>query len=188
MLLCNVRGVVETERFIAVPEPTLEEFRFRFLIQIRNRILHKTLPLMLEAALFPRKLSCHFRFFGFFCVASGSGTESGMHSGFGSAEAKSCGFCGSGSTTLPLPRMEKNMFIFLPLITMHFKRNIRFFSSIQIKKFGLYRISFKADLGNCYCARGNMEDEEKDGCMFMTISHVPYSTRTYPKLSVGYST
>ncbi len=34
-----------------------------------------------------------------------------------------------------------------------------------------YRLSFKADLENCYCARCNMRDDEKDGYWFMTICH-----------------
>ncbi len=69
---------------------------------------HWSIPLMLEAALFPRKLASNFRFFDI-CIHfmldpgqnSGYGTGTRMHYGSssGSAEAKTSG-SGSGSTTL----------------------------------------------------------------------------------------
>jgi hypothetical protein len=102
---------------VPVPVPTLEKFWFMFRIQtylaqfFNNKFFLPILSFsMLETALFPRKLAYNFGFFDFcftFYVGSGSksgsGTGPGMHYNCvsGSANAKSCGSCCSGSTTLP---------------------------------------------------------------------------------------
>jgi len=77
------------------PDNVYKIFTKSCLFIVRSNIFSpECLPLLLD----------FFSFFIPFCVGSGSKSGSGtgtlMHSGFGSAKAKSLGSCGSGSTTL----------------------------------------------------------------------------------------
>jgi hypothetical protein len=68
--------------------------------------LHKILPFQCQKQLIFHKVGLSFLdfFIIFYCTYVGSGSEYGneMQSGPGSAEAKSCGSCGSGSGSTTL--------------------------------------------------------------------------------------
>jgi hypothetical protein len=101
-MICCDSGSHFGKVFISVPDPEI-------ILQFsKNKKISQNLAFLIsEATYFPKRWPLIFDFFFFFIPfmlgcwpgsKSGSGTV--MHSGSGSAKAKSYGSCGSGSTTL----------------------------------------------------------------------------------------